>query len=114
MEKSGGPYDAEIHSYGTPAVRSEPSFSTRRQHRTPTPRRGRPMNEERLQNLLLAWQEEQARGRDVPAAELCRDCPDLADELNERIAVLRRMNGLLQPGGDAEATPSAGGRIPPK
>jgi WD40 repeat protein/tetratricopeptide (TPR) repeat protein len=52
------------------------------------------MSEERLDALLLAWQEHHLHGRDVPAAELCRDCPELADELGKRIAVLRRMDLL--------------------
>jgi WD40 repeat protein len=54
------------------------------------------MSEERLQSLLSAWQEELSRGRELGAAELCRDCPDLVDELARRIAVLRRVNGLLE------------------
>jgi tetratricopeptide (TPR) repeat protein len=57
------------------------------------------MSEERLNSLLLAWQEQQLQGHDVPAAELCRDCPELAEELSQRIGVLRRMNNLMQPGG---------------
>jgi serine/threonine-protein kinase len=35
----------------------------------------------------------------VPAAELCHDCPELAEELGQRISVLRQMNRLMQPGG---------------
>jgi hypothetical protein len=34
-------------------------------------------SEERLDSLLLAWQEARDAGRDVPAEELCRDCPQL-------------------------------------
>ena len=36
------------------------------------------MLEERLNSLLLDWQEELQQGSDVPAAELCRACPELA------------------------------------
>src|SRR5262245_61001448 len=64
------------------------------------------MNEERLQSLLLAWQEQQAQGRDVPAAELCRDCPELAGELARRIEVVRQMNALPRAG--AASTRPAG------
>jgi hypothetical protein len=79
------------------------------------------MSEERLQSLLLAWQEQQSRGSDMTAAELCRDCPELAEELARRIAVLRRVNGLLHPpGNDAQAIPppelpaeAHGGSLPP-
>jgi hypothetical protein len=56
------------------------------------------MGEDRLSSLLLAWQEGQSQGRDVPAAELCRDCPALAEELGRRIGALRRMHALMQPG----------------
>jgi tRNA A-37 threonylcarbamoyl transferase component Bud32 len=65
------------------------------------------MVEDRLNSLLLAWQEQHLQGRDVPAAELCRDRPDLAGELERRIAVLRRMNGLLQSGDTAPASGAA-------
>jgi hypothetical protein len=54
----------------------------------------------RLVELLLDWQERYARGRDVPAAELCRDCPELAGELDRRIAVLRHAAGLARQVGD--------------
>jgi hypothetical protein len=56
-----------------------------------------PMSNERLDSLLLAWQEQRRQGRDVPAADLCRDCPELAAELSQRIGVLRQMEALMQP-----------------
>lgn len=59
--------------------------------------------EDRLGNLLLAWQERYARGEDVPAEELCRECPELAEELAQRIQFLRRMNALMK----GEAGPQA-------
>jgi tRNA A-37 threonylcarbamoyl transferase component Bud32 len=49
---------------------------------------------EHLDELLLDWQEAYHRGRDVPAADLCRDCPDLAAELDVRIAAVRHMGRL--------------------
>jgi hypothetical protein len=55
------------------------------------------MVEDRLDSLLLAWQEHQLQGRDVSAAELCRDCPELAEQLSQRIGVLGQMNQLVQP-----------------
>jgi serine/threonine protein kinase len=76
------------------------------------------MVEDRLNSLLLAWQEHQLQGRNVSAAELCRDCPELAEELSQRIGVLRRMNNLMQPGHapsgpgarDAAGGPATGNR----
>jgi tetratricopeptide (TPR) repeat protein/tRNA A-37 threonylcarbamoyl transferase component Bud32 len=55
------------------------------------------MSEERLNSLLSLWQEQQLLGCEVPAAELCRACPELEEELTRRIAVLRRMNDLVEP-----------------
>jgi serine/threonine-protein kinase len=46
-------------------------------------------DEERLDQLLLDWENEFDRGRDVPAAELCRGCPHLGGRLAEQIAKLR-------------------------
>jgi formylglycine-generating enzyme required for sulfatase activity len=61
------------------------------------------MSEERLNDLLSAWQEQRLHGRDLPAAELCRDCPELIPELELRIRAVRHMNNLVQPG-DATAS----------
>src|ERR1700677_2003480 len=75
------------------------------------------MFEDGLNSLLLTWQEQQSQGRDVQAAELCRDCPELADELDHLIQVMRQMNALLQPdripsgaadSSDATFTPATG------
>ena len=55
------------------------------------------MNEDRLNTLLSLWQEQQAQGRDVSPTELCRDCPELAEALQERIQVFQQMNAFLQP-----------------
>src|ERR1700678_4850644 len=49
-------------------------------------------NHPRLEELLAVWQSGLAAGRDVPVAELCRSCPDLAAELEQRIAVLRGLS----------------------
>jgi WD40 repeat protein len=53
-------------------------------------------NDGALSELLSLWEREQARGRDLPAADLCRDCPELAPELDQRIRALREMNGLAR------------------
>ena len=45
--------------------------------------------EDRLGELLLRWDELRRQGRDVPAEDLCADCPELAAELRRRIEVVR-------------------------
>jgi hypothetical protein len=62
--------------------------------------------ETRLSDLLQDWLSLHQQGLDVPAAELCRDCPDLATPLSERIAVLRKMSALLRQGADIRAPQS--------
>ena len=51
-------------------------------------------DEARLDELLSLWQAGRAGGRDVTAAELCRDYPELLPELERQMAVLRGMAGL--------------------
>jgi WD40 repeat protein len=68
------------------------------------------VSEERLDNLLSAWQEQRRRGRDLPAAELCREQPELAPELERRIHALRQMDGLADLA--AETTPFAAATAP--
>jgi tetratricopeptide (TPR) repeat protein/tRNA A-37 threonylcarbamoyl transferase component Bud32 len=59
------------------------------------------MMEDRLDRLLSAWQEQRRQGRDVAAAELCRDCPELLAELGRRLEAARRKEG---PAGVTAAT----------
>jgi hypothetical protein len=47
--------------------------------------------------LLLVWQEHHLQGHDLAPADLCRDCPELAPELEQRIQVLRHLSQLMQP-----------------
>jgi hypothetical protein len=58
--------------------------------------------------LLVDWQEAKAQGRDAPPAELCRNCPELAEELARRIQVLRAMSALVRLG-DSPAVSAAPG-----
>jgi WD40 repeat protein len=62
------------------------------------------MTEERLNDLLLAWQEQHCQGHELPAAELCRDCPELAGELARRINVVRQMSLLAGAAGPTRST----------
>jgi serine/threonine protein kinase/WD40 repeat protein len=49
---------------------------------------------DRLETLLSAWQAARDKGRDAPVDELCRDCPELAPKLAEKIQILRQMSAL--------------------
>jgi tetratricopeptide (TPR) repeat protein len=51
--------------------------------------------ETRLEELLSRWQERHAKGEDVPAAELCPDCPELLPEVERRLLALRQMQQLV-------------------
>jgi eukaryotic-like serine/threonine-protein kinase len=51
--------------------------------------------DERLGDLLLRWEELQARGQSVSTEELCREAPDLLDELRRCVEVLQRMKPAL-------------------
>jgi hypothetical protein len=54
--------------------------------------------QDRIDNLLLLWQERHSRGQALSAGELCRDCPELEPQLREQLHILRHMNALLGTG----------------
>jgi serine/threonine-protein kinase len=53
------------------------------------------VDEERVVELLLHWDDARRRGRIVSAEELCNDTPELAEELARRIAALNQFGRLL-------------------
>src|SRR5262245_5594384 len=53
------------------------------------------MTADRVEDLLLRWEELSERGESVTPAELCRDCPELLDELRRRIRALQALNPAL-------------------
>jgi serine/threonine-protein kinase len=55
-----------------------------------------------VSDLLLEWEERCEQGRPISPEELCRDCPELLDELRRQIAVLQKMNPLLRVPSPAE------------
>jgi serine/threonine-protein kinase len=63
-------------------------------------------DEARLDELLSQWQAEKARGRDLPAAAICRDRPEMAEELARRIEALRQMDQLAGPETETLAPPT--------
>ena len=67
-----------------------------------------------LEDLLLDWEESLSASEPLSTAELCRNCPELAGELERKIARLKTVDGFLfstrdgagahpirKPGGDA-------------
>ncbi len=56
--------------------------------------------DDKLWDLLATWEELYRQGQDIPAEELCRDCPDLAQEVASNITSLKRMDWLLKPMAD--------------
>jgi len=77
-----------------------------------------PLDEELLGELLLQWEESRDRGTPLTAADLCRERPDLVDELERRILALRQMAFLEQTSlgngsnDDAPAAPPANRTMP--
>ncbi len=61
----------------------------------------------RLDELLLRWEELHEQGQSLSAEKLCSTCPELAGELARRIALLRKMDPLL------DETKTASGDRPP-
>jgi len=68
-------------------------------------------DEDRLADLLLQWEENLEQGREVPAEEICKDCPHLIDELSRRIQAMQATSWMDKPvdGGSDED----GGGLPP-
>jgi serine/threonine protein kinase len=67
-------------------------------------------DEERLADLLIQWEEILEQGRDVSAADLCKDCPQLIEELSRRLQAMRGTSWMDKPvdrGGDDSPSPDA-------
>jgi eukaryotic-like serine/threonine-protein kinase len=52
-------------------------------------------DDSKLDRLLSRWTELREQGQDVSAQEVCSTCPELADELAQRIETLRRLEPVL-------------------
>ncbi len=50
---------------------------------------------ERLEDLLLRWEELREQGQSITPEELCRECPELLVELRRRIEALQSLNPAL-------------------
>src|SRR6516162_722359 len=53
--------------------------------------------DDRLMDLLLRWEELREQGRLVSAEELCRDCPELLDEVRRRLRFLGAVRADAEP-----------------
>ncbi|MBM4070880.1 MAG: serine/threonine-protein kinase [Planctomycetes bacterium] len=49
----------------------------------------------RLLDLLLGWQQGREQGRTITPEELCRDCPELLDEVKEQLRDLKSLQQFL-------------------
>src|SRR5438132_654477 len=69
--------------------------------------------EPRLSELLMAWEDARTRGQEVPAEDLCRDCPELTPTLEHHIRALRSLTPVLDLARyDDEAAAENGGSTP--
>jgi eukaryotic-like serine/threonine-protein kinase len=62
----------------------------------------------KLQELLIVWEEAREHGETMSAELLCRDCPELAGELGQRIQALRDWDRLT-PDSSARSSSSSEG-----
>jgi len=58
--------------------------------------------DDRITDLLLRWEEEREMGDDLPIDQLCAQCPELRDDVEQKIEALKRMAWMS---GDAEEPP---------
>src|SRR5262249_57848801 len=73
------------------------------------------MSSDRVEDLLLRWEELSERGEAVTPAELCRDCPELLDEVRRRVRARRAVDQALGAAGGSptvEARASSAGTTP--
>src|SRR5262245_34681565 len=68
------------------------------------------MVDDRLDALLLRWEELVEQGQPASPEELCRDCPELLDELSRLVRALARMREAL--GTTAPEDPGPVGDVP--
>ncbi len=52
-------------------------------------------DDDRLLDLVVAWEERRDAGQSVDLAELCRDCPELVPALRERLQALGDLDAAM-------------------
>ena len=48
-------------------------------------------------DLIVRWEDARARGESLSAEELCRECPDVLDELRRQVSKLQQVDWLNEP-----------------
>ena len=75
-------------------------------------------DDDTLADLLIQWEEILESGRDVSAEELCHDCPQLIEQLANRIKAMKSTAWMDKPVGDGddsgEAPPTPAPDEPPR
>ncbi|MDA1165438.1 MAG: serine/threonine-protein kinase, partial [Planctomycetota bacterium] len=54
------------------------------------------IDQKAIDNLVARWQEHWAKGQEVSAQQLCQDCPELTDSVDERIQSLKAQARLTE------------------
>ena len=54
-------------------------------------------HESKIEDLLVDWESARQAGRDIPIDELCKDQPDLAEGIGQRIAILKQLSWMDEP-----------------
>lgn len=62
--------------------------------------------EDRVNDLLLQWEELRDAGQEISVAALCKSCPELADEVARRIRALGAMNVVFDDWSTIETEPA--------
>src|ERR1700677_3383357 len=50
---------------------------------------------QKIDELLLRWEERRRSGKPTSVEELCRDCPELREQLRTRVKALEKMDQIL-------------------
>lgn len=58
--------------------------------------------ESKIEHILLQWDHHRQNGEAVDVDSLCEECPELADEIRQKLSALQQMYGLLEVPEDSE------------
>ncbi|HEV3443189.1 MAG TPA: hypothetical protein VG099_01035, partial [Gemmataceae bacterium] len=69
------------------------------------------IDENRVNDLLEKWDEFYGQGQELPALDLCRNCPDLLEPVQEAIRKLKNAYRLRDASPLTEETPPGSGTL---